>query len=291
MLNYWTEGGFIAWGQEPDPNTGRTPLQLFMDGRAQAAYDRKAFDTWSYIMAGGRITHQILERISVKGGSVTAADYEQIGEWMDEQLTAKANDVWVVLMPSVVFGGSKDKASFHTIRALERHPDWRLVFLNNRQKLLVDIRTPQGRKLFDGIFTGETIYPDEYHKNLIGAYCRRLYRRDAIETKKGFDLAVKAFNSNPSPAAMLEMLAFARFSELRHTVDKFCEDYYKRYAENQGGWAKQDGYSLKTQAVRIACAHLKGAARGRRNTKLVSLYTSREQAYTDALGEVSRNSW
>jgi hypothetical protein len=37
MLNYWTEGGFIAWAQEPDPDTGRTPLQLYMDGRAQAA--------------------------------------------------------------------------------------------------------------------------------------------------------------------------------------------------------------------------------------------------------------
>ncbi|MHC4221959.1 MAG: hypothetical protein ACYST9_06015, partial [Planctomycetota bacterium] len=37
MFNAWTEGGFIALSQEPDPETGRTPLQLFMDGRAQAA--------------------------------------------------------------------------------------------------------------------------------------------------------------------------------------------------------------------------------------------------------------
>ena len=51
MFNYWTEGGFIAWGQTPDPNTGKTPLQLFMDGRAQAAYDVKTFDRWSEIMA------------------------------------------------------------------------------------------------------------------------------------------------------------------------------------------------------------------------------------------------
>ena len=35
MFNYWTEGGFIAWGQDPDPKTGRIPLQLFMDGRAR----------------------------------------------------------------------------------------------------------------------------------------------------------------------------------------------------------------------------------------------------------------
>ena len=53
MFNYWTEGGFIAWGQDPDPETGRIPLQLFMDGRAQAAYDVNAFDLWTDIMSGG----------------------------------------------------------------------------------------------------------------------------------------------------------------------------------------------------------------------------------------------
>ena len=39
VFNYWTEGGFVAYGQIPDPNTGKTPLQLYMDGRAQAAYN------------------------------------------------------------------------------------------------------------------------------------------------------------------------------------------------------------------------------------------------------------
>ncbi|HUT62644.1 MAG TPA: hypothetical protein VMZ04_01685, partial [Anaerolineae bacterium] len=43
MFNYWTEGGFIAYGQEPDSATGKTPLQLFMDGRAQAAYEHDSF--------------------------------------------------------------------------------------------------------------------------------------------------------------------------------------------------------------------------------------------------------
>ncbi len=52
MFNYWTEGGFIAWGQTPDAD-GHTPLQLFMDGRAQAAYDYDAYGIWSEIMSGG----------------------------------------------------------------------------------------------------------------------------------------------------------------------------------------------------------------------------------------------
>ncbi len=57
MFNYWTEGGFIAWGQEPDPETGRIPLQLFMDGRAQAAYDVSVFDLWSDIFSGGPLPY------------------------------------------------------------------------------------------------------------------------------------------------------------------------------------------------------------------------------------------
>ncbi|MGD0078290.1 MAG: hypothetical protein ABSB91_06660, partial [Sedimentisphaerales bacterium] len=58
MFNYWTEGGFIAWGQEPDPSTGKTPLQLFMDGRAQAAYNYDAYMTWSEIMFGGEVVRR-----------------------------------------------------------------------------------------------------------------------------------------------------------------------------------------------------------------------------------------
>ncbi len=53
VYNYWTEGGFIAYSQIPDPNTGKTPLQLFMDGRAQAAYEPETYEIWSSTMFGG----------------------------------------------------------------------------------------------------------------------------------------------------------------------------------------------------------------------------------------------
>ena len=98
MFNYWTEGGFIAFGQEPDPNTGKTPLQLFMDGRAQAAYDRRYFDLWTEIMSGGQnITGLILYQAALQKKNLTGDDYVKIGKWMDEQL--KKRNVWVVLMP------------------------------------------------------------------------------------------------------------------------------------------------------------------------------------------------
>ena len=119
---------------------------------------------------------------------------------MDGQL--KANNAWVVLMPAVVFGGSRDNGSYHAMRALERHAetDWRLVFLNNRQKVLVDITTPQGKKLFDGIVvTEETVYPDEYHRNLIRSHCWYLYRSGLEEKRQGFEYAKKALQVAKQP--------------------------------------------------------------------------------------------
>ena len=261
MFNYWTEGGFIAWGQEPDPNTGRTPLQLYMDGRAQAAYNREIFDSWSYIMAGGRVTYDILGRIATKGGDLTADDYEDIGEWMDEQMKAPENQAWVVMMPAVVFGGSRDNGSYHAMRALERHPDWRLVFLNNEQKVLVDISTPQGKKLFDGIFTGETVYPDDYHRNLIRSHSWYLYRPGLAEKREGFEFAKKAFQLSPSPTPLFEVLAYGAFPQLKPEVDEFCRGYLDEFEANQDTWSRQDGYRLKTQAVQLVCAHMQDPAR------------------------------
>jgi len=112
MFNYWTEGGFIAWGQEPDPNTGKTPLQLFMDGRAQAAYNRDTFDIWTYIMSGGlpgsdgyeiMQAAQMRARVSGKkmGQNLTRDDYAKIGQSFSDELEKR--NVWVVLMPSAVY--------------------------------------------------------------------------------------------------------------------------------------------------------------------------------------------
>jgi len=139
MLNYWTEGGFIAWAQEPDPDTGRTPLQLYMDGRAQAAYEPKVYQDWSNIMAGGPAV-QIAKIRRQK------LDYAKIGQWVGDQL--KKRDVWAALMPlsdPKVYNGP-------FVKGIERNGDWQLAFFNNKQKLFVDRTTPQGKELLEGIF-------------------------------------------------------------------------------------------------------------------------------------------
>jgi len=297
MFNYWTEGGFIAFGQEPDPNTGKTPLQLFMDGRAQAAYNREAFDVWTNIMAGGEdTTGQMLARAASYGQGLTHADYLKIGQWMDKQL--KGHDVWVILMPQSTFSTPPrppareyyDRTSYHAMQGIERNLNWRVVFFNNKQKLFVDIRTPQGKALFDGIFNGNNVYPDDFHSNLIRAHSWLYYRLGIAEKKKGFDFAVKAFELNESPSPMLEIiLVAARFVELREDVKKFCEDYIKRFTENEAKWANENGYRDRLEAGRLAGFYLESVAETQNNTELVNFYRALQSKYVSELIRVSQD--
>jgi len=289
MFNYWTEGGFIGWGQEPDPNTGFTPLQLFMDGRAQAAYDRKAFDAWTHIMGGGLVTGQIVARARARGQSLTGADYVKIGQWMDERL--RERNVWVVLMPQSTYSTPPRheyylKTSYHAIQGIERNPNWPLVFFNNKQKLFVDKRTPQGKALYDGIFNGKTVYPDDYHGNLIRAHSWLYYRWGIAEKKKGFDFAVKAFNLNESPAPMREIILVASgFAEIKPDVKKFCEDYVEKFTENEADWVEQDGYRNRVGAARLACFYLESVARTQKDTRLANSYAAQQKK---CVGELLR---
>ena len=270
MFNYWTEGGFIAWGQDPDPN-GFTPLQLFMDGRAQAAYDRTTFDVWSTILAGGRVTMDILQASRARGENLTLEDYNEIGNFMDEQL--KSRNVWCMLMPSSIFNDPDRTSSYYTFKALELHPSWRLVFVNDRQKLIVDIQTEQGRKLYDGIITGDTKYPDDYHKNLNRAHKLLVYEPGLEDKIQGMAYAQKAFEENPTPSAIMEIIGeAARYTNLRTQVETICKDFTESYNKNVDTWKKEDGYRLKVESARLANYYMSQLASSRNDNKLKDTY-------------------
>jgi len=282
MFNYWTEGGFIAWAQEPDPNTGRTPLRLFMDGRAQAAYNRETFDLWSYIMSGGlpgSEGFQVVQRASmearIKGQELkdvlTSADYMKIGPSIDQAL--RERDVWVALMPAAEFDSVFARGLEHTL-------NWVIVFLNNKQKILVNYATAQGKKLFDGIENGKTLYPDDFSRDLTLAHNLLVYAKDVAQRRRGLDLAIKACNSNPSPASMLEiMVNAARFTELVPQVNSFCKNYIDSFTKNKEVYTRQDGYRLRLDAARLACVHLERVARAQADAKLAESYTARIREY------------
>ena len=219
---------------------------------------------------------------------LTPENYVELGQSFSDELEKR--DVWVVLMPSAVYNDPDKPASYHVLKGFELNPNWPIVFLNNRQKLYVDIRTPQGKELFEGIFNGKSIYPDDYHKNLIRAHSWIRYEPGIENKKKALDFGIKAFNLNPMPTTIFEILTMGiNFPELSPTVDKFCSDYFDEFTEKEDVWSKQDGYRHKVEAVQMACYHLKRLAQARRDTKLVEFYADKEHEYLLELASIHQN--
>jgi hypothetical protein len=265
MFNYWTEGGFIGWCQNPDPNTGKTPLRLFMDGRAQAAYDPKTYRLWSQIMAGGPTAYSI----SLAGRKHTQSDYKEMGKYISEVL--RKRKVWLILMPI-------NKNTNHFIKSIETNNNWPSLFFNNKQRIYVDRESKIGRKLFEGIVTGDTVYPNKFSRNLMLA---RIYaKQKSIESKKlGFKMALEAFELLPSQVPLLEIVSYARYTELKPQVDDFCKKYIQDIKENINQYRNEDSYFNRITSTLLAIRYLERAIGSKEDPQFVSLLANTKKAF------------
>jgi hypothetical protein len=243
VYNYWTEGGFIAYAQFPDPNTGKTPLQLYMDGRAQAAYSTETYHHWMYIMAGGDPVRQIEQT----GRAFTSSDYKAIGEWADKQLNSE--NVWVVFMPSGQF-------TSELIKGLELNPNWRIAFLNDDQVIYINIRCPQGKDLYLGIFSDQTKFPDKFSQLMTIGH-NLLYMQDDEKSKNGCELLIEAMTMFPCQAAAIELINAANhFPQHRNMVTGAFSEYFDDFVANKHTLIKKDGYRDKLTAAMLIADYL-----------------------------------
>lgn len=279
MFNYWTEGGFIAWGQEPDPNTGRTPLRLFMDGRAQAAYNYDAYLRWAQISSGG----PVIQIASYRNQTLTAEDYKESGKWIDGQL--KKSNVWVVLMPSNQFDQP-------FVRGLERCENWQIVFMNDKQRLYVDVSDPRGKKLFNGIMDGTTLYPDEYSRNVALAHTILLFERSPERVAYGADCALKAIEECPSriPAQLIQFY-YQQYPALRTGINAFWKEYLDDFLANEAKYINSDGYLNRTTLAITAIAYVMPFAQQAKQEEVVKLYQQKEKELRGVLYSISDKKW
>jgi hypothetical protein len=270
MFNYWTEGGFIAYGQEPDPNTGKTPLQLFMDGRAQAAYETNAYMEWSNIMVGGPLAAQLTEGAQARGRELTDRDYLKIGKWLDGEF--KKHKVWVFMMPYA----ECDKAS---TLGIEQHPDWRLIYLDTKQKIFVNITTEDGKRLFDGIDTDETKYPNDFTKYLMKSYKLMFYSDNIEGQKQGLEYAIKALEDSPSETAMRQIMYMGNAAPFRSRIYDVSKNYFDDFEKNKSIYAKEDGMFDRMTAALLAINFLEQYSNGIKDYDSAKLYSSKKMEY------------
>jgi len=247
MFNYWTEGGFIAYGQVPDPNTGKTPLQLYMDGRAQAAYNTDAYNDWIYIMSGGDPAYRVRQLLK---RNFNLNDYRDVGVWVSNKLGEE--DVWVVLMPS-------DQFDSELVRGIDMSPLWKTVFLNNKQKLFVRTDTRRGAEMYLGIYNGQTKFPDEFTKELTKAYNQTKLKSQEL-AEEGMQSAIKAFELHPSQMPMQVIVQAAQRDFLRQSAIDYCKNFVESFENNFETYNENDGYAQRLLAAEMAANFLASAA-------------------------------
>ncbi|MCK5000009.1 MAG: hypothetical protein KAS23_10750 [Anaerohalosphaera sp.] len=276
MFNYWTEGGAIAFGQTPDEKTGKTPLQLFMDGRAQAAYDHSTYLLWQQLYAGGS---QLAYNARYNNRMATPEEFKQIAEELDTELNRRG--IWVLMAPNSEFDPPRHdkwgKADYLPL-ALPRHPDWKLAYKDQYQQIQIDVGTEKGRELYTNIMNEKAIFPNEFSKyfTLADNYLT------AVDTKtsmKGLDFAKKAFEIDPSLESMKQLIYKAAtrtmprqqianlplkeqqrilndFKHINDGANEFIEAYVKNFVANKETYVGTKGYMKKLLAAYAAAGHL-----------------------------------
>ena len=191
-----------------------------------------------------------------------------MGNWVDKEL--KKRNVWVMLMPVKEFESP-------IVRGLEHNTNWQIVYLTNEQKIFVDVTTPQGIEIFNGIFSGRTVYPNEFAKNLTKAHLQSI-SNDPKLVEQSLGYAMEAFSLEPSQIPLQRILNLARLRSLNPKVVKFCEDYVDDFVANNEKYAKNDGYHNRIVAAFIACDFL---ARQTLDPEQKKFYNSKSQQYKD----------
>ncbi len=243
VFNYWTEGGAVALGQEPDEKTGHIPLKLFMDGRAQAAYNHDKFRLWQDIFSGG----QIAQQARFKGKKITKEQRKQIGNQIEKRF---GNDVWVVLMP-----GSQGDSIF--MKSIKATGHWRTVYIDHIQHVMVNINTPKGKDLIDKLLKDELWFPNDYSKSLT-TYIAISENRMSSRYPELYDLAKKVFDEYPHPSATITLRNLSHTPLFRERVLNDTKNYLEDFVQHQEQYKDEDGYLQSLSSARICADFLAG---------------------------------
>ncbi|MCH7921148.1 MAG: hypothetical protein IIC50_24660 [Planctomycetes bacterium] len=238
MFNVWREGGYIAWAQGLCGETGKADVELFIDGRAQAAYDPSWRREWTDLMA----CRPIPPEKGLPGPASKERRWQEIGDWAVSRL--RGHGVTLALLPM-----SRDTR--HMTRALDAHPDWCVVYVDGKHRLFVDQKTPWGQRLVEGIPTGQTRYGNAFARELTLACYHLGHGMAGDALRQGFGHARAAFRikATQCSASLITRQAGA-IPEFEAETMAFCKEALSalRNGTDRGGHeqdALQQGEAAK----------------------------------------------
>jgi hypothetical protein len=154
--------------------------------------------------------------------------------------------------------------------------------------MYVDIKSPQGKDLFLGMFTGKTKFPDDFSRKLTIGY-NLLRMREPESVEKSCDLIIETFKQRPYQAAALELIRTAsRYSQFRGKITEVLSKYFDDFVENKRQYKKQHGYHERIISAIMAGNYL--ASINSAKPELAKEYNAKIKEFTDEQQEIGKNS-
>jgi len=234
IFHPWTEGAYVSWGQDPDPVTGKTPIPVFIDGRAQAAYPPDKFLRYMDLSVGGPSG-----RMLRGGGELSALQVKEIAQWLDTEF--KKYRVSVVLT---------SMRKFEAVCLLATRANWRPAYVDERFMLLVDTDYPECKKLYEDLSQDRVKFPDDFSRELTHAYIS-VRVNDGKWREIGLNRAAKALSLRPCSVAAQQVLLAGRDPSLSGRVGTVCQEFLADFVKNRKKYDQENGFGLRAEAAEV----------------------------------------
>jgi hypothetical protein len=253
---FWQETGFMMWAQDPEPTTGRLPVQILIDGRAQGAYPIETFRQYVQLRDGGPMG----EAVKQEERAFTPAEADEVRSFLQGNL--RRLGINLALIPG-------DEAQAPISQALFNTPGWKVVYMDHRHSLLADTTTPAGKVLADGVWNASTRFPEGESQALTRCFLL-LQRGDEASLGEALRLAREALATAPSQRGVTYAAqageAPGRSDELEALLRATAESYLGR----REALLRQDGYYRPLVAAFAALGHLQARAQQRGDSRLAA---------------------
>lgn len=256
LFAFWQETGFIMWAQEPEPVTGRMPVQVLIDGRAQGAYPIGTFREYIQLRDGGPTG----EAVRQEERAFTPAEADAVRAFLQDHL--RQMGINLALIPG-------DEAQAPISQALFNTPGWQVVYMDYRHTLLVDTTTAAGKALGDGVWNGATRFPAGEAQALTRCFLL-LQRGDEASLGEAFSLAGKALAIAPSQRAVTYAAQAGEATGRGDELDALLRATASSYLDRREALRRQDGYYRPLVAAFAALGHLQVRAQQRGDSRLAA---------------------
>lgn len=213
LFNLWEDGGYLAWCQQPERGGG-LPNRVFVDGRAQLAYDGGVIADYLDLLDGGPAD-------PVRRRREAAPWQDQAGGWVHQRL--RRDGVWLAVLPATPDG---DRLA-GWLQALGL---WQPVYHGPDGTVVAAVASDGGAALREAVLDRRAGFPDEPSR-LTSEGALLLAQGGGGNARRALESALAGFRLRPGFRALVVAAAAAAASpELGGELERALQGYLEGFS-------------------------------------------------------------